>query len=79
MMQIYALFQGKGSIEEVIRAARASNTKQDSLFYAHLYIGLYHEAHGNAQEARKHIRAADRMNAGHYMWNVANVHARRLK
>src|SRR5204863_3723980 len=48
MMQIYALFGGKGSAEEVLAAAKAGNPSpaqlEQQLFYAHLYLGLYDEA-----------------------------------
>src|SRR5204863_1309314 len=45
MMQIYALYAGKGSAEEVMKAATAAksspNELNQRLFYAHLYLGLY--------------------------------------
>ena len=45
------------------------------LFYAHLYLGLYYEAHGDARAARKHLaEAADEHRVGHYMWDVARLH-----
>jgi lipoprotein NlpI len=45
------------------------------LFYAHLYLGLYFEALGDAEKARKHItRAAGQYQTGDYMGDVARVH-----
>ena len=83
MMKIYALLMGKASAEDVLetaRTARSSSQRASALFYAHLYIGLYYEAHGNGALARQHIIAAARdYEAGHYMWHVASVHAKRFK
>ena len=45
-------------------------------FYAHLYVGLYYEATGNAAGALKEITAAaqDQYSMGGYMHMVAKVH-----
>lgn len=78
MMEIYALFQGKAAEDEVLAAARRSksNEKEDRtrLFYAHLYLGLYHHSHGNTTKSTEHIRHAHNRQIDHYMWDVANVH-----
>ena len=83
MMRIYALLQGEASVEDVLETARAegpSSQRASALFYAHLYIGLYHEANGNDALARRHISAAaEDHEADHYMWQVARVHAQRFK
>lgn len=84
MMQIYALFAGKATIDDVLRAARAGRPTADELrerlFYAELYCGLYCEATGDAAAAREHItRAAEQYPIGHYMYDVARVHAARSK
>jgi lipoprotein NlpI len=82
MMQIYGLYQGKLTPEDVLAAANANPPNTDAhnhqLFYAHLYIGLWHEAAGNAELAKKHILEADKRKLAHYMWDVAHVHAQRL-
>jgi len=80
MMQIYAFFGGKGSAEDVLASAKAGNPPpavlKQRLFYAHLYIGLYHEAAGNDKEAREHIfKAADEYGMENPMGDVARVHA----
>ena len=49
------------------------------LFYAHLYLGLYYEAAGDVGQARKHLAIARQHKIGHYMWNVADVHAKLLE
>jgi len=83
MMQIYALYQGKLKPADVLAAANASPPNRDvlnrRLFYAHLYIGLWHEAAGEATEAKKHILEAEKHKIAHYMWDVAHVHANRLR
>src|SRR5262245_56457512 len=59
MMQIYDLYRGKLKPEDVLKAAEAGNPTKEvlntRLFYAHLYLGLWHEAAGHAADARKHI------------------------
>jgi lipoprotein NlpI len=83
MMQIYGLYQGKLKPEDVLAAANANPPNPDAhnqrLFYAHLYIGLWHEAAGNAELAKKHLLEADQRKIAHYMWDVAHVHAQMLK
>ncbi len=84
MMEIYRLFKGEGTIDEVMRAAQAGDSDPEvrnrQLFYAHLYLGLYHEALGDETEARRNlVLAAERYPVKHYMGDVARVHADRLK
>jgi lipoprotein NlpI len=83
MMQIYDLYRGKKQPDDVLKAAQAGqplapelNTR---LFYTHLYLGLWHEAAGRADEAKKHIFESEKHKIGHYMWDVAHVHAERLR
>ena len=83
MREIYRLFAGELSPDAVLAAAEES-PKDDKdlnarLFYAHLYIGLYYEAVGDAKEAAKHLIIAARDHKiTHFMWDVARVHARLL-
>ncbi len=83
MMQIYALYKGKAAVEDVLAAARAGNPTPDALserlFYAHLYIGLYDEAAGDAKGAREHIALANRHTIDHYMGDVARVHLQLMR
>ena len=52
---------------------------ESALFYAHLYLGLYHEALGDKKKARAHIDvAAKKHTSPHYMGDVARLHARLL-
>ena len=75
MTEIYRMFRGEMTPEEVLAAGERGGER--GRFYAHLYVGLYHEAFGRAGEARTHITAAadERFAAvGGYMQMVARVH-----
>jgi len=82
MMEVYGLYQGELKPADVLAATEAGEPTQAELnarrFYAHLYLGLYHEVAGDAALATKHIELARQHKIGHYMWNVADVHVRRL-
>ena len=74
MAEIYRLFRGELSADELLTAAGDAAAAQ---FYAHLYLGLYEEAWGRGTAALEHIEAAadDRYAAvGGYMHMVAQVH-----
>jgi lipoprotein NlpI len=83
MMQIYDLYRGKKKPEDVLAAAEAGNPIGPELnlrlFYAHLYIGLWHEAAGRADKEKEHIFQAEKHKIGHYMWDVAHIHSERLR
>ena len=81
MMEVHALFAGKGSDESVLAAAKAGEPPPDELrgrlFYAHLYLGLYHEALENPKLAKEHLaKAALDYAMDHYMGDVARVHVK---
>jgi len=83
MTQIWELFSGAGSPESVLQIAspkgEESSAFRQRLCYAHLYIGLYHEAHGRPNLAQKHIAlAATKYAMDNYMGMVARVHHRLL-
>jgi len=83
MREVYSLYAGKSTPEEVLAAARSGKPTpaqlNERLFYAHLYLGLYFEAAGDKTKAKEHITAAaEKHKIGHYMWDVARVHAERL-
>jgi lipoprotein NlpI len=77
MSQIYRMFRGELSVEQVLQAG---GTQLEGQFYAELYAGLYLEVLGDARGALKHIRnaAADRYAGSGYMHKVARVHRDRL-
>jgi len=78
MREVYQMFRGALTADDVLKAAGNSRSAQ---FYAHLYIGLYSEALGRTDAARQHIKeaAADRYApVGGYMHMVATVHLKVL-
>lgn len=88
MMQVYELYRGNLKPAEVLAECKRDDPPAEvlagRLFYAHLYLGLYHEVAGDEKLAKKYILlAADeelaknpRING--YMWDVARIHASRL-
>ena len=83
MREIYRLFRGELPPEEVLAAGEraAERGRPSGLFFAHLYVGLHHEALGDDAGARAHLAAAadERFaRAGGYMHMVARVHVSRL-
>ena len=83
MMEIYDLFAGKLTADDVLQAVTAGDPSETELyqrrFYAHLYLGLFYDATGKPDLAKQHIDlAAHKYPIGHYMADVARVHAQRL-
>ena len=79
MKEIHALFAGKGTEEAVLKAAETGDPDdlRDQRCYAHLYLGLYHEALGDAAKAKDHLmKAAGEYKMNHYMGRVAQVHVK---
>ena len=73
MAEIYRMFQGELGPDAVLAAAIEPSAR----FYAHLYVGLYHEARGETGAARKNIASAAEerfAGVGGYMYMVARVH-----
>lgn len=84
MSEVYELFRGRLTVDDVFAAAHEGDPAEDDLrfrlFYAHLYVGLYYEALDDEARMREHIRkAAEDYSIGHYMWHVARVHAARME
>ena len=77
MMEVYAMYRGESTPAKVLAVA---GRDRDALFYAHLYIGLFHEANGRPTDAMTHMRlAAGEYAASHYMGDVARIHLRLRK
>lgn len=79
MKQVHDLFAGKGSVEEVMKAAQAGDEseRRNQLCYAHLYLGLYFEALGDDKKAKDHmLKAAKDYSMDHYMGRTAQVHVK---
>jgi lipoprotein NlpI len=74
MAEVYRFYAGRGSKDAVIAAAEKAGTERARM-YAHLYLGLYYEAAGEADKARGHMRkAAAAKLQDHYMHEVAKIH-----
>ncbi|CAN5746045.1 hypothetical protein BH11VER1_BH11VER1_28790 [soil metagenome] len=81
MKEVHDLFAGKGTEAQIMHAAEegtaGSESLRNQLCYAHLYLGLYHEALGHPDEAKAHmIKAAVDYKMEHYMGKSAQVHAK---
>ncbi len=79
MMQIYALFGDKGTEEAVIEKAHEGRliggARARQIFYAHLYLGIYHEILGNTEKSYSYIKkAAQQYKENGYMGQVARAH-----
>jgi lipoprotein NlpI len=84
MMMIYKLFKGEAKPEDVMSAAQqpglAEPTAKSSLFYAHLYLGLFAEISGDKAGAKEHLKKAVEVYPhGPYMWAVARTHLKLLE
>lgn len=80
MKEVHRLFAGKGTREEVLEAARKGKGEElkSQMFFAYLYLALYEEAVGNAEESLKLIKkATGEFAQSHYMGDVARVHEKR--
>ncbi len=85
MKEVHELFAGRGSVDDVLKAAGAGEKKgaeltemeRNNLCYAHLYLALYFEALGKTEKMAEHIQlAAGKFRMDHYMGKVAQVHAK---
>jgi lipoprotein NlpI len=79
LMVVFDLFLEKAKPADVLKAANAGKPEPEllkrQLFYAHLYLGLYHESKGDRKKTLEHMaKAANDYNVGGYMWEVARVH-----
>ncbi|MBM3824170.1 MAG: tetratricopeptide repeat protein [Verrucomicrobia bacterium] len=78
MMDLYALYRGTKSVEEVesaIRQMPAGEKKDQAEFYGALYIGLFYEAQQDFVKARPQLLKSARLSANFgYMGDVARVH-----
>ena len=89
MMQVYELYRGNLKPDEVLAACKHDDPDPETLagrlFYAHLYLGLYHEVAGEKELAHKYIllaankKLADNPRVNRYMWDVARIHAELTK
>ncbi len=79
MKQVHELFGGKGTVEDVLKAAEQGEGEslRNHRCYAHLYLGLYFEALGDEAKAKDHmLKAANDYRMDHYMGRCAQVHVK---
>lgn len=79
MKEVHDLFAGKGTPEEVLKAAESGDGDdlRNHRCYAHLYLGLYFEALGDEAQAKNHmLKAARDYSMDHYMGTCAQVHVK---
>jgi lipoprotein NlpI len=84
LMVVHQLFADKATEADVLKAVDEGNPGEAELlsrrFYAHLYLGLYHEVRSNKPEALKHLElASGKYKLPGYMAEVARVHVGLLK
>jgi tetratricopeptide (TPR) repeat protein len=82
MNQVLELIQGKIKPDAVLKAANdePETKRKGALFYAHLYLGLYHDVTGDKKMAMEHLgKAAGEYHNKSYMGEVARVHLDWLK
>lgn len=84
MMEVYDLYLGKAKPADVLAAAEAGDVpaglRKEQRFYAQLYLGLYLDAIGDKRKALEHLALAeDKYRIGHYMGDVAHIHAEKLR
>lgn len=84
MRQVYDLYAGTATIDDVFtavgNAAKTDDAKNSALFYAHLYVGIYHDLVGEKTKAIDHLRrAVDDYEMAHYMYDVARIHLDTLR
>ena len=83
LMAVDKLYRGTATPADVEAAIVAGNPGIEETrhrrFYGHLYLGLWHDALGKADEARKHLEAASvRWWMPGYMGEVARTHLQLL-
>lgn len=79
MKEILALYDGSGDAAAVLAAADTGPdaARRNQRCYAHLYLGMYAEATGDVDEARRHIMlAAGPFAMDHFMGRIARLHAK---
>jgi lipoprotein NlpI len=80
MREIQALYAGRMKPGEVLKAVEGvepESRRASGMFYAHLYLALYHGALGERQAELKHAAEASRLATGFgIMGEIAVLHAR---
>ena len=74
MAEVYELYAGRGSAEQVL-AAMQNNDSERARMYGYLYLGLFYEVAGQPEKAREHMqKSAAAKLQDNYMHQVAKIH-----
>ena len=77
MKEIYELFAGRISPEQVVKVAAAETRNDLPLYYGHLYLSLYHEMSGQPELAAQSIDLAVKQSPdtkNNLMLQLARIH-----
>jgi lipoprotein NlpI len=78
MMTVLQMLKGTKTPKEVIEAAIANTSegsgRADALFYADLYVGLYYDSLGDAENAKKYLLSSLKHGVKGYMVDTARVY-----
>jgi lipoprotein NlpI len=75
MRELFRLYKGEGSVEQVLKASARDETSE---FYANLYLALYEEARGRRDASKPYAKKANDLADAGYMGDVARVHWKQL-
>jgi len=77
MRDVYLLYAGQGSVDDVLARAEAEPDgprRRRAKFYAHLYLGLYFDVIDERAKAVHHLDlATHKFPIDNYMWDVAKI------
>lgn len=80
---LHDLYAGKGSAAAVLAEAEGggltAEAKNENLFYAHYYLGKYHQARREREQALAHLEEAPRHPISHFMAACARIDLKRLR
>lgn len=78
MMSILQMLKGELEPDEVLQAAEKNSSpgrgRQSALFYADLYVGLYHDSLGEPEPAKKYLERSQSYGIEGYMVRTAKVY-----
>ena len=84
MKEVYDLYRGLGTADDVMRATELGYPNaaelKDRLFYALVYVAAFEDVAGDKALALRRLeRAVSNFEIPHYMWDVARIHRDALR
>lgn len=76
---LWALYRGEGNVEAVHESIANAPPRETSRFYAHYYVGKFHEANGDTEKALEEIRRALQEPLPYFMDACAREDLKRLE